>query len=108
VRRFAELRTHDENIKTGDIAVVEGDATVAGVGIVGGYRYERGELPEAPSHTYWRDINYMYKDPVKIRDLPDRFQQGGKHSVHLPETIQQYDIEDIGVIGELLSALTTK
>jgi len=106
VRRFAELRSSDENIKAGDIVVVEGNATVVGIGIVGEYRYEHGGLPEAPSHAYWRNVEYMYKGAVKIRDLPDKFQQGGKYSVHLPETVRPYGIEDVGVIGELLSALT--
>jgi hypothetical protein len=85
---------------------VEGAATVTGIGIVGGYRYEHGGLPEAPSHAYWRDVNYIYKGPVKIQDLPPKFHKGGKYSLQLPEAVKSYKIEDIGIIGELLSALT--
>lgn len=107
VSRFAGLQcARSKSLKENDVVIVEGDATVAGIGIIGEYRYERGGLPEATSHAYWRDVRYLYDGPVRIRDLPTQFQQGGEYSLHLPETIQEYDVSDVGVLGELLSALS--
>lgn len=106
VRRFVGIRNDpSDNIKEGDYVVVEGNATVTGVAKVGEYRYETEGLSEAPSHTYWREVDYIHKGRVRIRDLPPRFQQGGDDSLHLVPTIQRYKSADESVIDDLLSAL---
>lgn len=106
VRRFVGIRDDpSDNIKEGDYVVVEGNATVTGVAKVGEYRYEAKGLPEAPSHTYWRDVDYIHKGRVRIRDLPPQFQQGGDASLHLVPTLQRYKSGDESVIDDLLSAL---
>jgi hypothetical protein len=106
VRRVAGIRnSSNENLKKGDIAIVEGNATVVGIAEIGEYRYESDGLPEAKSHTYWRDVEYLHTGPVRIRDLPQRFHQGGENSLHLPSTVKPFGSADEDVLEALLNAL---
>lgn len=110
VRSFVGVRSSDvDNLKPGDKAIVLGNASVVGLGEVGNYRYEGEGLPDNPSHTYWRDLDYDFKGPIRISDLSRKFHQGGDFSLHLVPTLKSYnpdtDEDYESVLDELLDEL---
>ena len=91
LRTFVGLRDEKEkNREKGDIVFVFGPATILDIAEIKGYRYEKDALPEGRTHTYWRDVDYYDIGPVRIRDLPEKFQQGREFSLHLPCTLQRF------------------
>jgi len=104
LHRFVGI-LEDEEMEEGDVAVVLGSGTVLDLCEIGEYRYKKGGLKEAKSHAYWRDVKYYDIGPVRIRDLPDKFQQGGgETSLHLPSTLNEYYV-DQDTIDELIEAM---
>jgi len=101
--RFAGLY-EEEEMKEGDIAIVLGSGTILDIAKIGEYEYNPKGLPESEGHTYWRHVSYFGFGPVRIRDLPDDFQQGGDFSIHLPSTLRLYNV-DVEVFDELISAI---
>ena len=91
LRTFAGLRDDQErNMEKGDVAIVFGPATVLDVADIKEYKYEKDGLREGSTHMYWRNVDYHDSGPVRIRDLPEKFQQGGEFSLHLPCTLQRF------------------
>lgn len=89
----------------GDIAIVLGSGTVLDIAKIGEYMYHEEALPESRTHAYWRDVDYYNLGPVRIRDLPDKFQQGaGQTSLHLVPTINEYYIDE-DTLNELISSI---
>jgi hypothetical protein len=107
VRGFVGVRSdQSKNVKLDDEVIVMGDASVVGVAVAGEYQYEEDGLAQAPSHTYWRNIAEMQSaGPVELRNLPDRFRQGGRDSLQLGSTLQRYRPEREGSVEELASIL---
>lgn len=106
VRRFVGVRDdQSENIKPGDKIIALGDASVVFVATAGEYRYEEDGLPQEQSHTYWREVEEVQSGPVKLRDLPERFRQGGRNSLQLGSTLQRYRRGNEEAIKELTSIL---
>jgi hypothetical protein len=81
-------------LREGDIAVVLGSAAVLDISEIGEYEYHPEGLPTNPTHTYWRKVNYYKVGPVRIRDLPEKFQMYHEASVHLPRTMSEFNIKD--------------
>lgn len=106
VRRFVGVRDDSsQNLKPGDQVIVLGDASVVFVAEVGKYRYVKGGLSKAPSHTYWRDVNVVQSGPAELRNLPHRFQQGGRDSLQLGPTLKRYNPSSERAVSELVSIL---
>ena len=107
IRSFAGVReTDDDNISTGDYIVVLGEGTVLGVAKVGEYKYVPEGIPERDSHTYQRDVNYLFKGPVRVRDLPSCYHQGGEYSLHLPSTLMKFPSANEEIIENLIEELS--
>ncbi|MCK5260554.1 MAG: DUF91 domain-containing protein [Thermoplasmatales archaeon] len=66
--------------------------------------YEKDALTEGSTHTYWRDVDYRDIGPVRIRDLPEKFQQGGDYSLHLPCTLQSFSGTE-EILDELIEVM---
>lgn len=98
--------TYDEGaMDQGDLAIVLGSGTVLDIVKVGDYKYNKKGLPEAKSHVYQRTMNRFNVGPVRIRDLPQTFQQGSREtSLHLVPTLNQYYIEE-DTFNELITAI---
>lgn len=106
VRGFVGVRDDESrNLESGDKIVALGDASVVFVATVGEYRYEENGLQKAPSHTYWREVKEIQSGHVKLRDLPERFRQGGKNSLQLGSTLQKYRSGSEKAVNELASIL---
>ncbi len=107
IRTFAGVREDGENMGKGDIVVVLGSGTVLGVAEVGEYEYVEEGIEDSGDYPYKRDAEYSFKGPVRIRDLSEKFRQGGEYSLHLPSTLMRCDIPD-ELLEELLNELESK
>lgn len=89
-------------MEPGDYVVILGDASVEAVARVGRFTYEGNGLPADPSHTYWREIDYLCKSrekrAVPLDNLSPRFglKPDGSHGSYslydLYRAIDEYDI----------------
>jgi len=102
IRRFAGLE--ENGMEKGDIAIILGSATVLDIAEIGDFEYHRGGLPENESHAYWRHVKFYDIGPVRLRDLPEKFQMYQDFSLHLPGTLSLFDVED-EIIDDLIEAM---
>lgn len=90
IRRFAGVKKG--GMEAGDVVIILGKAAIEAVAEVGPYEYHEEGLAVERSHTYWRPVeNYRWSDgPVRLRDLPQEFQQGEEHAIFAIPTLQRY------------------
>jgi Holliday junction resolvase-like predicted endonuclease len=91
-------------MEKGDIAIILGSATVLDLATIGDFEYHMGGLPENESHAYWRHVKFYDVGPVRLRDLPEKYQMYQDFSLHLPGTLSSFDFED-EVIDELVEVM---
>lgn len=108
IRRFTGVAEGKPCISKGDIVIVLGDAEVLDIAEIKEekYRYEPQAIPTNETHTYWRTVKYRNYEPVKLRNLPPKFQQGGDASLHLPRTLMHYKYgeDNIGDLEQIMKA----
>lgn len=98
LRQFVGGR--DTHIESGDFVVILGKASVEAVAVVGELQYIEDGLPGYPTHTYWREVEYLIRSEasqaIKLQTLPEKFskQPDDKHGeaslYDLSRTIQKY------------------
>lgn len=77
-----------------DIGIILGPGTILGIGEIGKYNYRKNGLKVDIFHTYSRKMKFFDIGSIRIRDLPDEFQQGGMNSLHLPSTLRKIVLND--------------
>lgn len=96
LRSFASIHDHEDKIMNkGDYIIVLGDASIEGIAEIIGdkpYIYSKEGLQKEKTHTYWKKVNYIFKNgPIWIRDLPAKFRQGGENPIHLVATLKRFE-----------------
>lgn len=96
IRKFRGItdESGSEPMRVGDITIVLGSGAVLGMAEIRKYEYHHEGIPNNPTHTYWRRVHYYKVGPVRIRDLPEKFQMYHEASVHLPGTMAEFNIKD--------------
>lgn len=105
IRSVAGIRGNsDRNMTKGDEVVVlgkkiRGESVVHGVATLGDYRYDKYDVEE-DDHPYQREAHYRAKGPVRIRDLPDQFQD-----LQFRGTLAKYEGADDETIERLVRSI---
>lgn len=112
LRSFACIHDHEDKIITkGDYIIVLGEASIEGIAEIVSddpYEYSSEGLQNERSHTYWKKVNYFFKNgPVWIRNLPAKFRQGGENPIHLVATLKRFNATQ-DVFHELIKLLSLK
>ena len=94
----------DPSMQEGDVVIAYAPEKghISGIGTVGElsfdeertFRYlttEEAEEAQVEDHYYWRPVSWFdWGTPVRVPDLPMRFQVNGKDQIPTPGTIDQY------------------
>lgn len=99
IRTIAGMRDDDKHdMEKGDIIVIRGPSVVYGVAKVGKFEYREEPITKNSTQVYIRNIDFLFVDegPIIMRDLSDKFRQGGKATLHLRGTLTRYREKDDG------------